>query len=219
VQVSQDSTGTTVDIQGAPDSTCQYVAETDPQRLDVTVTGITVVRTPLEIDVGEGGLDKIITSVSETVYETATVEISFDAPVPLVYNEAPGDPGELLVTLPPQIYEVQAAPVSDFVAINLWATAPLNYQTSQVSDPTPGLAFDFGGFTLNSSLQTWQQKLAALGLTGVQISPYNSLYQAYVVRLTVEGTMDLDASSDTRFIRYQRRGVPDGHSFTTTGGG
>ena len=54
-----------------------------------------------------------------------------------------------LITVPPQIYKIEAAPVSDFVAVNLWGTAPLNYQTSQVSDPTPGLAFDFSGFTLN----------------------------------------------------------------------
>ncbi len=68
VQVSQDNTGTTVDIQGAQDSAIQCAEETDPQRLDVTVTGVSVVRTPLEIDVGGGGLDKIITSVSDTVY-------------------------------------------------------------------------------------------------------------------------------------------------------
>ena len=54
VQVSQDDNGTTVDIQGAPDSTCQLTEENDPQILDVTVTGITLVRTPLEIDVGSG---------------------------------------------------------------------------------------------------------------------------------------------------------------------
>jgi uncharacterized protein YraI len=197
VQVRQDNTGTTVDIQGAPDSACQYVEETDPQRLDVTVTGITVVRTPLEIDVGEGGLDKIITSVSDTVYGTATVEISLDAPVPLVYHAAPGGPGELLITVPPQIYKVEAAPVSDFVAVNLWGTAPLNYQTSQLSDPAPGLAFDFGGFTLNPSLQAWQQQLDALGINSVLISQYNSLYQAYVVRLAVEGTLDIDVTSDS----------------------
>ena len=197
VQVGQDSTGTTIDIQGMPDSTCQYAEETDPQRLDVTVTGITVVRTPLEIDVGEGGLDKIVTSVSDTVYETATVEISWDAPVPLVYDVKPGGPGELLITEAPQIYKIEAATVSDFVAVNLWATAPLAYQTSQVSDPTPGLAFDFGGFILSSSLQSWQQQLNDLGLTSVLIKQYNSLLQAYVVRLTVEGTLDLDASFDS----------------------
>jgi hypothetical protein len=197
VQVRQDSTGTVVDIQGAPDSACRYVEATDPQRLDVTVSGITVVRTPLEIDAGEGGLDKIITSVSDTVYETATVAIFWDAPVALSYNAAPGVSGELLVTVPPQIYKVEAAPVSDFVAVNLWGTAPLSYQTSQVSDPSPVLAFDFGGFTLNPSLQAWQQQLDALGINGVLISQYNSLSQAYVVRLTVEGTLDIDASSDS----------------------
>ena len=197
VQVRQDNTGTTVDIQGAPDSTCQNVEETDPQRLDVTVTGITVVRTPLEIDVGEGGLDKIITSVSDTLYGAATVEISFDAPVPLVYNAVPGGPGELLITVPPQIYKVEAAPVSDFVAVNLWGTAPLNDQTSQVSDPAPGLALDFGGFILNPSLKAWQQKLDALGIDSVLISQYNSQGQADVVRLAVLGTLDIDATSDS----------------------
>ena len=197
MQVSQDNTGTTVDIQGAQDSAIQCTEETDPQRLDVTVTGVTVVRTPLEIDVGGGGLDKIITSVSDTVYGTATVSISFTAPVPLVYHTAPGGPGEFLITIPPQIYKVEAAPVSDFVAVNLWGTAPLNYQTSQLDDPAPGLAFDFDGFILNPSLQAWQQKLSVLGITSVQISQYNSLYQAYVVRLAVEDNSDIDATSDT----------------------
>jgi len=197
VQVRQDDTGTVVDIQGAPGSACQYTEKTDPQCLDVTVSGITVVRTPLEIDVGEGGLDKIITSVSDTVYETATVEIFLDAPVPLRYNAAPGAPGELLVTVPPQIYKIEAAPVADFVAVNIWGTAPLSYQTSQVSDPSPGLAFDFGGFILNPSLQAWQQQLDSLGINAVLISQYNSLSQAYVVRLTVAGTLDIDAASDS----------------------
>ncbi len=82
------------------------------------------------------------------------------------------------------------------MAVNLWGTAPLNYQTSQLDDSAPGLAFDFDGFILNPSLQNWQQKLGVLGITSVQISQYNSIYQAYVVRVTEEGTQDIDATSD-----------------------
>ena len=85
--------------------------------------------------------------------------------------------------------------MADFVAVNLWGTAPLNYQTSDLDTPAPGLAVDFGGFILNPSLQAWQQQINAFGVNSVQISQYNSLYQAYVVRLAVSGT-DIDATSD-----------------------
>ena len=199
VQVSQDVDGTTVDIQGAPDSTCTCTEEKSPQILNVTVTGISLVRTPSEIDIESGGLDKIITSVSNTVYGdgTATVSISFKAPVPLVYHTSPGGPGELLITVLPQIYQIEAGVVSNFVAVNLWGTAPLSYLTSQLTDPAPGLACDFGGFVLNPALQSWQKQLNALGITGIQVSQYNSIYQAYVVRLTVSGAGNIEVSSDT----------------------
>jgi uncharacterized protein YraI len=194
VQVRQDSSGTTVDIAGAPGAACQWTEETDPQRLVVTVPGITVVRSPLEIDVGTGGLDKIITSLSDTALETATVVISFMASsAPLAYHTARGDSGDLLITVPPQIYQVQAGLVSDFVAINLWGTAPLKFQTSQVSDPSPGLAFDFTGFSLGPSLQSWQQQLHALGIVSLLLSQY----EPDVVRLVAAGTRDVVATSDS----------------------
>ena len=71
VQVNQDSTGTTVDITGAQ-GTYQYQEETNPQRLLVTVPGITAVQNPSEIDVGAGGLDKIITTFPVTAPGIAT---------------------------------------------------------------------------------------------------------------------------------------------------
>jgi hypothetical protein len=131
------------------------------------------------------------------------VEISFAAPASLVYHVAQGGPGELLITVPPQIYQVQAGLVSDFLAINLWGTAPLIYQTSQVSDPTPGLAFDFDGLSLNPSLQGWKKQLNALGIGSVQISQCNSLSQACMVRLVEDGTLNIAATSDSSDGGYQ----------------
>jgi uncharacterized protein YgiM (DUF1202 family) len=233
VQVKQDSTGTTVDITGAQGA-YQYQEETNPQRLLVTVPGITAVQNPSEIDVGAGGLDKIITTfpvaapgivtsvattgittpgtalgttsatttgttagtvpgtaTSVTASGTAQVEISFVVlPAPLTYRVTQGGSGELLITLPPQIYQVQATPISDFVAVSLSGTAPLSF-VSTGSSTQP--AFDITGFTLNSSLQSWQQQVNALGVSSVKISQY----QPNVVRLVAQVNPDVFYTSGT----------------------
>jgi uncharacterized protein YraI len=220
VQVEQSSNGTTVDITGAQGA-YQYTEETNPQCLLVTVPGITAVENSSEIDVGAGGLDKIITSfpvgapgiaTSETATsgiatettpvtssgtasvaapETAQVAISFTAlPVPLTYNVTGGAAGELLITLPPQIYQVQATPISDFVAVTLSSTAPISFTPSGSSTQ---LAFDLTGFTLNASLRSWQQQVNALGVNSVQINQY----QPNVVRLAVQVSPDVVYTSDT----------------------
>jgi hypothetical protein len=93
----------------------------------------------------------------------------------------------------PQIYKITAGVVSDAIAINLWGTSALSYQAKRLSDPTPELAFDFQGFTLASSITTWQQQINALGVDAVQISQY----QPDVVRLLVNGTLDISAASDS----------------------
>ncbi|MGD0152688.1 MAG: N-acetylmuramoyl-L-alanine amidase [Thermacetogeniaceae bacterium] len=195
VQVKQGSTGITIDIQGA-NGNCQWTEETSPQRLVVTVPGITSVRTPLEIDPGVGSLDKIVTLFPGTAAGTAEVDIFFESlPAPLAYSAALGNPGELLVTLPPQIYKIQAGAVSDFLAINMWGTAPLSYQATNLDGPTPQVAFDFAGFTLASSLQAWQQQLDLLGVKNIKLIQY----QPDVVRLVAEGTLDISATSDASF--------------------
>ena len=190
VQVKQDSTGTTVDITGAQGA-YQYTEVTNPQGLLVTVPGITAVQNQSEIDVGAGGLDKIITSFPVAAPGTAQVAISFMAlPVPLTYHVIQGGTGELLVTLPQQIYQVQATPISDFVAVTLSATAPLSFTPAGSSTQ---LAFDITGFTLSSSLQSWQQQVNAMGVTSVQVSQY----QPNVVRLVAQVNSDVFFTSDT----------------------
>jgi uncharacterized protein YraI len=215
VQVEQDSNGTRVDITGAQ-GTYQYTEQANPQCLLVTVPGITAVQNPAEIDVGAGGLDKIITSfplaepgiatsgttagaapvtssgtASVAAPGTAQVAISFMAlPAPLTYHVTQGGPGELLITLPPQIYQVQATSISDFVAVSLSGTAPLSFVSTGSSSQ---LAFDITGFILNSSLQAWQQQINALGVTSVQISQY----QPNVVRLVAQVNSDVFFTSGT----------------------
>ncbi|MGD0621358.1 MAG: S-layer homology domain-containing protein [Thermacetogeniaceae bacterium] len=217
VQVKQDSTGTTVDITGAQGA-YQYQEETNPQRLLVTVPGITAVQNPSEIDAPAGGLDKIITTfpvaapgivtsgattgittsgsapgtaTSVTASGTAQVEISFVAlPAPLTYRVTQGGPGELLITLPPQIYQVQATPISDFVAVSLSGTAPLSFVSTGSSTQ---LAFDITGSALNSSLQSWQRQVNALGVSSVKISQY----QPNVIRLSAQVSPDVFYTSGT----------------------
>ena len=158
----------------------------------MTVQGVTAVCTPLEIDIGKGGLDKIITSVPDTASETAKVEISFvSLSAPFVYHVAQEGSGELLITLPPQIYQIQAVPISNFVAIDLSGTAPLNFQPAVPTGSSSQLVFDFSGLTLNSSLKAWSQQLNTLGLKSVQLIQY----RPDVVRLTVQTNSDMSYAS------------------------
>jgi len=187
VTVRQDKTGAVVDIKGAQ-GTFKWVDKTNPQRLLVTAPGITAVGTPLEIVVGAGGLDKIVTRYPGTATGTAEVELFFiklpdeTAPVPLVYSTAQGASGELLITLPPQIYQVQAVPISDFLAVTLKGTSSLSFQSSTQSGSPSQLVFDFAGVTLNSSMKSWKKQLDTLGFGSVQLTQQ----QSDLARLSVQ---------------------------------
>jgi N-acetylmuramoyl-L-alanine amidase len=213
VDVSNDQYGEKVDITVVQGAVYNVAELQDPQRLVVTVPDVTVVRTPLEIDVGEGGLDKITTSFSGTGPGTAEVEISFATPVPLTYYTTPGQPGELSITVPPQIYKIESAPVSDFLAVNLWATGPLNYQTSMQGNPQQ-LVLAFPGTGLSPGLQTWQQPVSAAGVDGLQLSEP----QLMTAQLAVQTTQDLTCSSDSSnqgqqmVLRLQKNTNPAGQS-------
>jgi hypothetical protein len=191
----------------------------------VTVPGITAVQNQSEIDVGTGGLDKIVTTFPATgpgiatsgattgiatsgtvsgaavtttgtnapAATTATAQVAIvfaTATAPLTYSVTQGGPGELLITLPPQIYQVQATPISDFVAVSLSGTAPLSL-TSNASSTQ--LTFDITGVTLSSSLLSWKQQIGSLGVGSVQISQY----QPNVVRLTAQVSPDVFFTSGT----------------------
>ena len=219
VQVEQSNTGTTVDITGAQGN-YQYQEETNPQSLLVTIPGITAVQSPSEIDVGTGGLDKITTSfpvatpgtttsgttsgtepvtttgtnASVATPGTAQVLISFTAAqAPLLYSIKQGAPGELLITLAPQIYQVQATPISDFVAVSISGTVPLSIQPSTAASSSTQLVFDIAGPALTSSLQSWKQQVNTMGVDSVQISQY----QPNLARLVVQVNPDVSYMSGT----------------------
>jgi N-acetylmuramoyl-L-alanine amidase len=211
VDVSNDQYGEQVDITVVEGAVYNVAELQDPQRLVVTVPDVTVVRTPLEIDVGEGGLDKVTTSFSGTCPGTAEVEISFAAPVPLTYYTTPEQAGELQITVPPQIYKIETAPVSDFLAVNLWSTGPLNYQTSMEGNPQQ-LVLYFPGTDLSPELLNWQQQISAAGVDGLQFSEP----QPVTAQLTVQATQEITCSSDSSdqgqqmLLRLQKNTNPAG---------
>jgi N-acetylmuramoyl-L-alanine amidase len=211
VDVSHDQYGEKVDITVVQGAVYNVAELQDPQRLVVTVPDVTVVRTPLEIDVGEGGLDKVTTSFSGTGPGTAEVEISFATPVPLTYYTTPGQPGELSITVPPQIYKIETAPVSDFLAVNLWATDPLNYQASMQGNPQQ-LVLDFPGTGLSPGLQKWQQQVNAAGVDGLQFSEPQLLTAQLAVQATQEITCSSDSSDQGQqmVLRLQKGANPAG---------
>ena len=193
VQVKQDSNGDTVDINGAQNGSYTWADQTNPQRLVVTVPGVTKVQTPLEIDVGDGGIDKIITRLTGSSPGTAQVEIDFAVQsATLQYKATPGASGELLVNIPPQIYKIQAGLVSDFVAVNISATTPVNFQPSRLTDPAR-LVFDFNGFYLSPALLAWQQQVNAAGVNTLRLGQY----QPGTVRLVVETSDSVVYNSDS----------------------
>jgi N-acetylmuramoyl-L-alanine amidase len=192
VDVSHDQYGEKVDITVVQGAVYNVAELQDPQRLVITVPGVTVVRTPLEIPVGEGGLDKVTTNFSGTGPGTAEVEISFATPGPLTYYTTPGQSGELQITVPPQIYKIEATPVSDFLAVNLWATGPLNYQTSMQGNPQQ-LVLYFPGIGLSPGLLNWQQQVSAAGVDGLQFSEP----QPITAQLAVQTKQDITCSSDS----------------------
>ena len=205
VQVNQESTGTVVDITGAQ-GVYQYTEQTNPECLLVTAPGVTSVQSPSEIDVGEGGLNKIITTfpagasgTSQTVATTgsgqstgtAQVEIYFVAlSSPIVYQVTPGAAGELLITLAPQIYQIQAVPISDFVAVSVLSTATVNFQPSQSGGQ---ITFALSGCSLNSSLNSWQQQLNTMGVNSIQLGRN----QSGAVNLTVNTAPNVSYTSGT----------------------
>jgi N-acetylmuramoyl-L-alanine amidase len=168
VRVNQGPDGVGVEVVVNQNVACQVYEQQNPQRLAVTVPGVTVVRSPLEIDVGAGGVDKVTTSWSGGGSGAAEVDISFTAPVPLTYYNTQERPGGMLITVPPQIYKIETAPVSDFLAVNLWATAPLDYQASVQSNPSQ-IVFAFPGFSLCPGLQRWQQRVNTAGVESLQL--------------------------------------------------
>jgi len=193
VDVSHDQYGEKVDVTVVQGAVYNVTELQNPQRLVVTAPGVTAVRTPLEIDVGEGGLDKVTTSFSGTGPSAAEVVISLAAPVPLTYYTTPGQPGELSITVPPQIYKIEAALVSGFLAVNLSATGPLNYQESMQGSNPQQLVLDFQGTGLSPGLLNWQQQVNSSGVDSLQLSEP----QPVSARLTVEAAQDEVCTSDS----------------------
>ncbi len=213
VGVGQDQNGVEVEIAVNQEVYCQLTEQQTPQRLLVTVPGITVVRSPLEIDVGAGGLDKVTTSWSDSS-GTAQIEISFADWAPLLtYYKSPEQPGGILITVPPQIYKIDAYPVSDFLTVNIWATSALNYQASSSPQPSQ-IDFTFPGFSLSPGLQGWRQQFAVDGVNSLQLSEPQAAMAGLVAQTQSDTVYSADSSSDVRelVLRIQEgagtQGVP-----------
>ncbi|MGB9792219.1 MAG: N-acetylmuramoyl-L-alanine amidase, partial [Thermacetogeniaceae bacterium] len=191
VRCREDAGGVAVTITGGEDAEFSWKELSGPQRLVITVPGVTVVRTPLEISVNKAGLEKITTRLQGG---SAEVVLAFaSSPVPIYYRVEKGSPGVLNVNIPYQINRVGVKNVEDGVDITLGATAPLSYNFFRLSNPSR-LVFDFSNFTLIGSLLRWQEELNQEGFTRARLSQY----QDGVVRLVVEVTRGVTFTKEAR---------------------
>lgn len=191
VRYGQESGGIVVTLTGGENTDYSWVEFSNPQRLVVTVPGVTVVRTPLEITVNEAGLERVTTRLQSG---SAEVVLTFEGGAePVYYRVAKGSGGVLQITVPYQINRVEAENAGDGVDITLGGTAPLSYNSFRLSNPSR-LVFDFSGFTLAGSLLHWQKQLSQAGFTEARLSQY----QDGIVRLVVEVTKGVTFTKETR---------------------
>jgi len=191
VRYRQENGGIVVTLTGGENTDYSWDESSNPQRLVVTVPGVTVVRTPVEINVNDAGLERVTTHLQGG---SAEVTLSFGGgSTPIFYRVERGAPGVLQVTVPYQINNVEAESEGDGVDITLGGTAPLSYNTFRLSDPRR-IVFDFSGFTLAGSLLNWEKQLSREGFTEARLSQY----QDGVVRLVVEVTQGVTFTKETR---------------------
>lgn len=191
VRYRQEDRGVVVTLTGGPDTDYSWDESSNPQRLVVTVPGVTVVRTPMEISVNAGGLKEVTTRLQSG---SAEVTLTFDGgSTPVYYRVEKGSAGVLQITVPYQINSVEAENAGDGVDITLGGTAPLSYNTFRLSDPRR-IVFDFSGFTLAGSLLHWEKQLSQEGFTEARLSQFRD----GVVRLVVEVTQGVTFTEERR---------------------
>ncbi|HAA89909.1 MAG: N-acetylmuramoyl-L-alanine amidase [Thermoanaerobacterales bacterium 50_218] len=161
--------------------------EEGERRLVVTVPGITVVRSPLRLEVEEGGVEEVITRVSEN---QAVVEITFaETPLPVFYEVEEGE-REFRVIVPHQITWLEAEAKGDALLITVEGTKALEFRSFFLREPRR-LVFDFSGFTLHQELQGWKVQPEIPGLREVRVGQF----APGVVRLVVESEQRLTFTS------------------------
>lgn len=191
VRYREETGGIVVNLTGGEDTGYSWRELPGPQRLVVTIPGVTVVRTPLEISVNKAGLEKVTTRLQSG---SAEVVLAFGTgAAPIYYRVEEGSAGVLNITIPYQINRVDVENADEGVDITLGATAPLSYSFFRLSNPSR-LVFDFSGFTLIGSLLRWQKDLSPDGFTQARLSQY----QDGVVRLVVEITSGVTFTKETR---------------------
>jgi len=182
VQVERQAGKLVVALSGKKETAYQWEEKANPQRLVVTVPGITVVRTPLEIDVEEAGLERIVTRFPAEAPGTAGVELLFgEYPVPVFYQIERGTQGELRVIIPYQIMQADALTEGEALLIELRGTAPLACRSFSLRGPKR-LVFDFAGFILHPVLLGWEKEAGLPEIDRVRLGQF----QPDVARLVVE---------------------------------
>jgi N-acetylmuramoyl-L-alanine amidase len=153
------------------------------RHLLVTVPGVTVVRSPLQLKVEDGGVNEVITKVSGN---QAVVEITFaETPLPVFYEVKEGEQ-ELEIIIPYQINWLEAEEEGDALLITVGGTKTLEFQSFSLKDPKR-LVFDFSGFTLHQKLQGWKVQPKIPGFGEVRVGQF----APGVVRLVVEADRNL----------------------------
>ncbi|MDH7576877.1 MAG: N-acetylmuramoyl-L-alanine amidase [Bacillota bacterium] len=194
VKVERQARQLVVTLVGNKDASYLWEEKANPQRLVVAARGVTVVRTPLEINVREAGLERIVTSFPAEEPGTAEVELLFEEhPLPVFYQVDAGAPGEFRVTLPNQIMQAETASDGETLLITLRGTAPLAYQSFSLSGPKR-LVFDFNDFVLHPALLGWEQEANLPEFGRVRLGQF----QPDVARLVVETTRGASFAAQTR---------------------
>lgn len=190
VRVSSSDSRVVVTITS--DEQTSFTWQDEAEGLVVTVPGVSVVRTPLSISVGQLGIDRVETTLQSGDPGQARVK--------LVYSGSPGPscqvdnstPGTVKVTVAPQISQVSAAKEGDGVAVTVQGSASLSYNYFRLQNPKR-LVFDFSGFVLNGSLRNWQADPGVAGFSSLRISQF----QENTVRLVAEVTGSFSLSKET----------------------
>lgn len=169
-----------ITLAGGSDT--EYSWEEQDGCLVVDVPGVTVVRTPLEIKVGKAGVERVVTKFSEDKPGFAQVEVHFDgeqsSPYYLVKE---GTPGELQVTVPNLIKDIDLSVDGETVVLEISGSADISYKSFTLRNPQR-IIFDFNGFALEPSLRDWSKRIDLDGFGMARLGQF----QTDVVRLVVE---------------------------------
>lgn len=194
VKVGREPGRLVVTLSVNREAACKWEEKENPRRLTVTVPGVTVVRSPLEIDVREAGLEQVVTRFPEGEAGAAEVELLFEEnPLPVFYQVETPAAGELRVVIPYQILQAEAALEGETFLITLRGTAPLAYRAFTLRSPRR-LVFDFSGFVLHPALLGWKREANFPEPGEARLGQY----QPDVVRLVVEAAGGASFTAEPR---------------------